>query len=153
MDAGGNALTAFLAAARTPCVPDDVPMPAALVVVSCGRDVLLVLNRFRRKWELPGGLIDPGETPLQAAMRELWEESGLRLATLDLAGYARFRLTGPPREEYAAMYSARVSVRFTGFTPNEEISAICWWDVANPPPADTQILDVKLAEYVRSGHG
>lgn len=86
-------------------------------------------------------------------MRELWEESGLRLATLDLAGYARFRLTGPPREEYAAMYSARVSVRFTGFTPNEEISAICWWDVANPPPADTQILDVKLAEYVRSGHG
>jgi hypothetical protein len=32
-DASGNALTAFLPAARFPYVPDDAPMPAALVVV------------------------------------------------------------------------------------------------------------------------
>jgi len=44
--------------------------------------VLLVSQyRFPAKaamWELPAGKVDPGETPLQAAKRELIEETGLR---------------------------------------------------------------------------
>ncbi len=31
----------------------------------------------------PAGLIDPGETPEEAARRELWEETGLRLVRVD----------------------------------------------------------------------
>lgn len=140
----GNALTTFLPAAHVSAVPDDAPMPASLVAVWCDRHLLLVFDRFRRQWELPGGRIDPGETPLQAAVRELHEESGLHLPTLTLAGYARFWLTTPPRREYAAVYTAR-STRHQAFTPNEEISAICWWDTAEPPSSDTQIIDATLA--------
>ncbi|SEG70951.1 NUDIX domain-containing protein [Thermomonospora echinospora] len=151
LDGKGNALTAFLPVMRVPGVPDDAPMPAALAVVWCGRHLLLVFDRFRRQWELPGGRIDPGETPRQAAVRELHEESGLHLPALTLAGYARFRLTGPPRDEYAAIYTAHVATRHDDFTPNQEISAVHWWDTDAPPPDGSQIIDTTLALLTRLG--
>jgi 8-oxo-dGTP diphosphatase len=51
------------------------PAFAVMITRSAG-GVLLVHSRFRKVWELPGGLIDPGESPRQAAERELMEESG-----------------------------------------------------------------------------
>lgn len=140
---------AFLPAAGVANVPDDAPMPAALAAVWSGRYLLLVFNRFRQEWELPGGMIDPGETPRQAAVRELREESGLHLPTLTLAGYARFWLTTPPRHEYAAIYTAHVPGRHDDFVPNEEIGAIRWWDTTKPCPGKTQIIDATLARYAR----
>lgn len=48
---------------------------------------LMVHNRKRGGWEMPGGSIEPGETPEEAASRECEEESGYAievLATRDL---------------------------------------------------------------------
>ncbi|MFC4062528.1 NUDIX hydrolase [Planomonospora corallina] len=56
--------------------------PAARVVCVDGRGGILLL-RWRDSvsgqvfWEPPGGGIDPGETPFEAARRELAEETGL----------------------------------------------------------------------------
>lgn len=45
------------------------------VVIDCGR--MLLLDRpTRREVRLPKGHVDPGETPMQAALRETAEESG-----------------------------------------------------------------------------
>ncbi|ROO84469.1 8-oxo-dGTP diphosphatase [Actinocorallia herbida] len=144
----GDALTAFLPASGAD-PPADAPLPAALVAVWSGRHLLLVFDRYRARWELPGGGIEPGETPHRAALRELEEEAGLRLAALDLTGYARFRLTRPARTEYAALFSARVRGRPDGFTPSAEIGAIHWWDTAGPAPEGTQVLDAVLALRAR----
>ncbi len=50
------------------------------VVVRGGK--VLVQRRFRHGqgmvFEFPGGSIDPGESGNQAAIRELWEETGLK---------------------------------------------------------------------------
>jgi 8-oxo-dGTP diphosphatase len=54
---------------------------AAAVIVRDGR-VLMVHERSRRSgggewWTLPGGGVEPGETPEEAVRREVFEETGL----------------------------------------------------------------------------
>ncbi|KZY30462.1 hypothetical protein A3731_05095 [Roseovarius sp. HI0049] len=44
------------------------------------------LNRHGGQYALPGGRLDPGETPLEAAIRETREELGLTLTEADLIG-------------------------------------------------------------------
>jgi 8-oxo-dGTP pyrophosphatase MutT (NUDIX family) len=53
--------------------------------VSCGTlvvnpvgQLLLCHVTHTAKWDIPKGMRDPGETSLQAAARELYEEAGLR---------------------------------------------------------------------------
>ncbi|OJF09825.1 NUDIX domain-containing protein [Couchioplanes caeruleus] len=47
---------------------------------STGARWLLMVERCDgRGWALPGGFVDPGETPTDAAVRELAEETGLRV--------------------------------------------------------------------------
>ena len=39
---------------------------------------LITASGNPRKWGFPKGAIDPGETPPEAALKEAWEEAGLR---------------------------------------------------------------------------
>jgi 8-oxo-dGTP diphosphatase len=52
-------------------------------VVRDDRGRLLLVQRGnhpnRGSWSLPGGRVEPGETPEQAAAREVLEETGLRI--------------------------------------------------------------------------
>lgn len=48
-----------------------------LIAESTGR-VLLCLRRADGTWATPGGHLEPGERPLQGALRELGEETGYR---------------------------------------------------------------------------
>ncbi len=148
-DAKGNALTGFFPSTRESPTP-PAPLPASLVVLRCGASLLLVFDNRRGEWELPGGMIDPGETPREAAVRELLEESGQEVEDLSFAGYARFRLGPERRVEYAAIFTGRVGQPLDGFVPDEEIGACLWWDESAPPPPGAQPLDLAIARLVRA---
>ncbi len=38
----------------------------------------LITSIRARRWGFPKGLIDPGESPIESALKEAWEEAGLR---------------------------------------------------------------------------
>ncbi|HET8768028.1 NUDIX domain-containing protein [Phycicoccus sp. M110.8] len=68
--------------------PEPYQRTAAYGVVTSVRGVLLTELSERTaapgRWTLPGGGLDPGESPLAALHREVWEESGQRVDAPEL---------------------------------------------------------------------
>ncbi len=58
---------------------DPVHVTASAIVVG-PRGVVLHLHRKLGRWLQPGGHVDPGEAPEDAAVREVLEETGLAVA-------------------------------------------------------------------------
>ena len=48
--------------------------------------ILLERRRDNGLWGLPGGRVEPGESVAQAAVREVWEETGLAVRVARLVG-------------------------------------------------------------------
>src|SRR5580700_11345397 len=89
------------------------PIPTwffALVVVRNGDRFLLAQERkYGQTWTIPGGRVEPGESITDAAVREVVEETGIRVA---LDGVVRVEHTASPS-------GARVRVVFTA-TPVDD---------------------------------
>lgn len=63
----------------------EVPTASVLVFDGEGR-ILLVRHVEGDLWTTPGGMIEPEETPANAAVRETWEETGLFVALTRIVG-------------------------------------------------------------------
>ena len=60
-----------------------------------------------RTLEAPAGIIDPGETPAEAAVRELHEETGIRVEESDLIEIASYYLSvGGSTETITAFFAS-----------------------------------------------
>jgi len=61
------------------------PSVAGLVRNEAGQ-ILFLVRSDNGRWDLPAGAIDPGETPAQAVVREVREETGLIVEPTSVAG-------------------------------------------------------------------
>ena len=146
VDHQGQRLTALrLTVEPTVRHVDGVPCPLSLVVASHSSTVLFGLNRWRRQWELPGGMIEADETPRTAAARELREETGLFVheGELQWVGLAEFELLNPARRELAAVYKVGF-VDAPAAHSSDELVEVAWLDLANPP-SNHAVLDLAIA--------
>lgn len=57
---------------------------AKTIVMNKKGGILLVKPNYRMHWHIPGGLVEPRESPVAAAVRELEEETAIRVASTDL---------------------------------------------------------------------
>jgi 8-oxo-dGTP pyrophosphatase MutT (NUDIX family) len=132
----------------------NVHRPAVRVICFDADGRVLLLNwadpvSGERLWEPPGGGIDPGETPLQAARRELAEETGLDPAAIG----PRYRevqrdtvwkgihFVGPEQFFTASFPTSRPPVAREGLLPYEQSELITHAWVS---PADLAELPDRL---------
>lgn len=86
-------------------------LSCGVVILNPDRELLLCHVTGQNHWDLPKGGIDPGETPLQAALRETREECGLRLAPETLLDLGRFGYTTKKDLHLFAALTERIDLR------------------------------------------
>lgn len=58
-------------------------------------EILLVSSRRKKRWVLPKGVVEPGLSAVESAVKEAWEEAGLEgLAASQTAGSYRYEKWG-----------------------------------------------------------
>lgn len=80
------AISEYLAGLRAKVGSAPILSPSVSVMVIEKGQVLAGMHREMSGWVFPGGAVDPHETPADAAVREVWEETGLIVRPLRLLG-------------------------------------------------------------------
>ncbi len=81
---------------------------------------LFVRHRERSTWEIPGGHLEKGESPAEAARRELFEETGA--TALDLTVVCDYAVERDDERSWGRLFAARVYE--LGDLPESEIAEI-----------------------------
>jgi 8-oxo-dGTP pyrophosphatase MutT (NUDIX family) len=131
----------YVRALRAKVGTDLLLMPSVHVFIRDAEGRILLVRHVEGRWQLPGGAVEPGETPSETARRECREELGTAVEPTRLAG-----VYGGP--EHRIRYangddSAWVATVFDGqivdgdpAPGDDEVDAVGWF-----PPEDLDGLE------------
>jgi 8-oxo-dGTP diphosphatase len=113
--------------------PEDADVLAAGGLVLRDGDVAVVHRPRYDDWSLPKGKLDEGEDFEEAALREVWEETGLRCRIDSTLGDTNYK-DRKDRDKLVRYY--RMSPESGEFEPNDEVDELRWL----PPGEATDLL-------------
>jgi 8-oxo-dGTP pyrophosphatase MutT (NUDIX family) len=129
---------------------------SVLVIISKDHRLLLEERADDHYWDFPGGSIEFNETALEAAKREVKEETALAVGEAQLLGvysgpltYYKYangdEVSGVDIVYYSSDYHGTLQEQ------KEEVSTLRWFDLQNPPekmsPRNKQIIKDLLAIF------
>ena len=93
-----------------------------------GKTLMIYRNKkpgdmHKGKWNGLGGKLEPGETPEECARREIFEESGLRVSSLQWKGFLTFPKFANQEDWYAFVFVAN---GFEGDLIDSQEGELCW---------------------------
>ena len=131
--------------------PDRPFLAVSAAVIDDGE--VLIVRRARSPvqgvYTLPGGVVESGETLMEAVVREVHEETALTIEPATLAGYREMNTheaDGRTERHFVILcFAARLISGIA--TPNEEIDEILW---CHPDELDELETTDGLAEIVEA---
>jgi len=83
------------------------------------------------KWNGPGGKVQPGETPLECVVREVWEETGLTVSGLTELGVVDFYFGEKPEPDWVVHIFSTST--FSGEPRESDEGELRWFSVDEIP--------------------
>lgn len=128
----------------------------AWVIIHCKKDGSFLLARRSRRmrkpnmWNLFGGCVDSGESPREAAVRELHEESGILLARRDLVkiGKTKFPNSRGGSGARELHYYLLTTKRKPRPRLNREHSEFAWFDYRDLPNKTNRPTEIAIARGI-----
>lgn len=82
------------------------PASAGVVVCNAKGEALVLKANYKAYWSFPGGWIEDNQTPMEAALRELQEETGITLSSEDIRFFFMVNRSSELMQSYQFIFLA-----------------------------------------------
>lgn len=152
-DEAADQLAAVLASEAHHETAETIRYTADVVLLTDDGRVLLIQrghDPHAGKWAFPGGHVDKNETAIEAAFRELEEETGIRLD--DLRQRGTYDAPGrDPRGRYVTVVYTATLPEPIEPTAGDDAAEARWWSLGDLPPLAFDHYDI-LANVIGIRH-
>lgn len=126
---------------------------ARAVIFNEADEILMVQERVDSKWSLPGGWCDIGYTPSEVAVKESFEEAGIRVSPGRLlAVYDKKCHNHPPDIHYAYKIFLECRARDYNLTPGMETLDVAFFRRDNLPSLSSPRNTIEQVEDMFDFH-